>query len=280
MKIDIRIMDPIKHAREKMGAGLAFESGGLANGRGGQINWPKGDPTVPLPSPDVISAGDHEEIIVDGRHSVIFIQDTRDSKWTLENKPHESKKYHLFHCSTIDEMKRGGRFERYVVSQRTDGFFRAHTDKGKGEYVDAELQLCLNCMKLADIKMPLEDFVLNDYLAVSNNYIWSKLPLKKEWSRRDWGYPSNWSKISRNIRKQHNWQCEICHVNCSSHPQLLDVHHRNGVKPDVEHRNLQVLCKLCHQEQKFHNHYFVKKEDQNRIRKLREEQSKMWPKAG
>lgn len=85
-------------------------------------------------------------------------------------------------------------------------------------------------------------------------------------------YPKNWAAISNTYRKSHNYECEICGVNCNEHRRLTDAHHINGVKTDCSRKNLKCLCKYHHAE--LHGRSSeIEEEYLQALRKLWEEQN-------
>lgn len=86
------------------------------------------------------------------------------------------------------------------------------------------------------------------------------------------GYSKDWDKISYHYREYQNWTCEICHVNLSEHKGLLDTHHIDGVKQNNATYNLKALCKICHQKQPHHGHYYISNDDKSKLAMLRKAQ--------
>jgi hypothetical protein len=82
-------------------------------------------------------------------------------------------------------------------------------------------------------------------------------------------YPKNWNEISLSYKNSVGWCCENCHAVLAEHHHLLNVHHRNGVKADVDVTNLQALCKICHSEQCMHEHLILTEDERNVIEYLR-----------
>jgi len=65
-------------------------------------------------------------------------------------------------------------------------------------------------------------------------------------------YAENWDRMSRLIREQAGWECELCGSEAgNSHPKtgsevILTVHHINGDPTDNRRLNLLALCQRCH----------------------------------
>ena len=66
-----------------------------------------------------------------GEQVLLYIKDTRQSRFTLEHLPKEARRFHVAECQTLEAMRRKRRFERYVVTTRKDGIFLVEaTDPG------------------------------------------------------------------------------------------------------------------------------------------------------
>ena len=80
---------------------------------------------------------------------LLYIKDTGSDRWTLENRPEDSKRFHITDCNTLEGMRRKGRFDRYVITNNMDGNFRVEYSVGmlsQGETI-ARLQVCMNCLQ-------------------------------------------------------------------------------------------------------------------------------------
>ena len=89
-----------------------------------------------------------------GYQVVLYIP---DQGWRIESvldNPSEGKKVHVANCITLDEMKRRGRIERYVVRNGLSPNFLVSGKTREGEEIEgeAELRVCMNCMKLLNYK--------------------------------------------------------------------------------------------------------------------------------
>ena len=235
--------------------------------------WPDHVLDIPIGEVGQVERGSNDEIVVHGEYAIIHIQDTRNTKFQLEQSPEQSVKYHLFHCRTIEKMLRDGRFDRYVTTNRRDGQFQVQSreDNGCREDVLARLHCCKNCLERTDqAYQPPKSFDLDAYLQRNRGAVREgPIPHTKDTEGRSSDYPSNWREISKKTRMERGYQCEKCYVNLSEHKSLLHVHHRNGVKSDSRSSNLAVLCELCHSEQPGHSHMKVSAVNQREIIRLR-----------
>ena len=198
-----------------------------------------------------------------GEQVVLYIKDTRQDRFTLLHDIEKSRRFHVFECRTLDEMKGKGKFERYVVTTRKDGKFLVEaTDQiaRSVEEIEAPLAVCKNCLhelnwkNYASLKHPSniwESFSLQDFFAEFATLFASKPQYSDETAPKG-GYAKDWHQIATKIKQQHNWSCDKCGVNLSDHRSLLHGHHKNGVLYDNRLSNIDVLCLLCHSEQPDH----------------------------
>jgi hypothetical protein len=181
----------------------------------------------------------------------------------------DQPKFHFMACQTIQEMKSGGRFERYVVTNRTSGIFPVYMKNDR--YSPAEkkqeikLDVCRHCLSAynynnyrhatSDSKNDIvKNFDINLFFNGCKMHF-ENLPSRQDTSLLAGNiYLRNWPDISKSYRNSVKWHCESCGVDLSNHKSLLDTHHRDGVKTNTSVENLIALCKLCHAEQYGHAH--------------------------
>ena len=214
-----------------------------------------------------------------GEQIVLHIKDTRDTRWTLENQPEKSRRFHIAECETLQKMRQAGRYERYVASNGTTGMFKVDWfDDETGEVGETEsaLKVCKNCLKEVNYRgyhSPNGRLMLPEKQRQSKDQIWksfsmseflldfatffSTKPSRTADNAKIDRYVPEWAEISEKRRKEEDWTCENCNVCLVSSPNFLHVHHRSGVKTDNNKSNLQVLCGLCHSEQPMHEHMKV-----------------------
>ena len=200
-------------------------------------------------------------LILGGEHIVIYIKDTRQDKYTLLRYPEEAKKFHIAECSTIGQMRRKGRFDRYVATNRQDGKFLVEATDTDGEF-EAQLLVCMNCLKELDwkgcrnsdwdtIRVLRKEFSLQDFFAEYTTFF-SQRPRYTDLTAPRGGYAKDWHRRSTRTKQSRGYCCEKCGANFSNHKDLLHTHHKNGVTSDDRDGNLAVLCLLCHSEQPYH----------------------------
>lgn len=227
-----------------------------------------------------VTAGPGKLLTYEGEQVVLYIKDTRNSQWELENQPENSKRFHVAECKTLENMRNEGRFERYVVTNRKDGKFLVDwydfNTRERGE-TEAALKVCKNCLKSlnwrgyinpadrleeegVDQSKIWSDFSISEFLMEYSTFFHSK-PSRKDLTAELNDYVYDWPAISQRERRRANWTCKKCKVNLSSTPRLLHCHHKNGVVTDNNSSNLEVLCAICHSEQPLHQHMKVKARD-------------------
>lgn len=193
----------------------------------------------------------------------------------IEKNPSLGNKYHLTDCDKINKMKEENRFHRYMADNNSSGFFKIFDCYGEEKPV--RLNVCKYCLKKLNYKNynSNRDSVFNNFnLEEFFNYyvpLFQKLPNNVGQDKA--GYAEDWAEISKRYRASQKWCCEECGVNLVNDPDLLQVHHKNGVKQDNSNGNLKALCKECHQKQDYHEHLLVSSRDLKRLIMLRSQQS-------
>jgi hypothetical protein len=220
-----------------------------------------------------------------GEQVLLYIKDTRKSRYVLEHMPEKAVRFHVAECQTLDRMRRQERFERYVVTTRKDGLFLVEATDPETyelEELEAKLLVCKYCLRTlnydlynhrsyADQQGVWLDFSLDEFFGAYSTFFCSK-PTYTDQTAPKGGYAPRWARISIQYREERQWTCEKCGVNLSSRRGLLHVHHINGVISDNRHSNLTALCYLCHAQEPNHGRLKPPLNVQLRIKQLRAEQ--------
>ena len=212
----------------------------------------------------------------------------RDHIWgDFPADPAERKKIHFTVCSTLKDMKRSGRFERYRLTNRDDNRYLVDVrgEFGKTKELNGQiLYPCKKCLENVRYHCYTRDrgFMSDSGRAKIVREFDAKEAFRLLWRHFDMfqrqarglksatqptGYAANFRAISRAFRRSRNFTCEQCGVQLSAHQGLVDTHHISGDKSNNRYDNLRCLCKLCHAKQ--HPHYRVSPQDRRIIASAR-----------
>lgn len=216
-------------------------------------------------------------ISLKGRQVLLYIRDHSQIYDLAIADPGRGNKFHIAWCKTLDTMRQDGRFGRYHATNRLDGFFEI--DDGHGRHQDIELNVCKNCLEKLNYResankairqIVFASFVLKDFFSHYST-CFSYMP-KGLYNSTNSGYTEDWKEISNRIRKRSGYVCIDCGVDMSSHRNLCDVHHKDGVKYNNAEANLEVVCRDCHRKKPQHGGMFLSSSDMQAIKACRLQQ--------
>lgn len=218
-----------------------------------------------------------------GEQITLHIKDTGHSAEVLRDRPEDSRRFHIAECSTLAEMRQAGRFERYVVSNRKDGYFVVdwREESGRMGEMEAALKVCKNCLQTLNYQgyrwgiirrgRIWRAFDLKGFFMEYATFFQSR-PSRRETEAEVNRYVRNWPEIARKEKDKAGWHCQACGVCLEQEPRWLHCHHVNGVVTDNSDENLKVLCWLCHSKQPAHQHIKPPLEVLVAIKRYRREQ--------
>jgi hypothetical protein len=198
---------------------------------------------------------------------LLYIRDTYNDRDTLLHSPDNAVRFHIADCTWIEDRRRKGRLDRYVVTNSISGVFKVFAyDRFTRSYepdpILAHLRVCKLCLMRINYKGSAdtakrvrtkiwEEFSIAEFLEThSPRFV--ATPKYNVDNAPPPGYPKGWSEESRTYRAWKQWQCECCGVDLHSNKALLHTHHINGVQGDNTVSNLKALCELCHAAQPDH----------------------------
>jgi hypothetical protein len=192
------------------------------------------------------------------RRVLLYIRD-----WKIHGNYSSLPKFHISHCSTLEDMIRQGRFKRYVVSTRTDGIFNFNLIQSNENQVynrEEKLDVCKNCLKYlnyndysSDRYKAFETFDLNEFFARFACSPIKTTPLETDKTAPLSVYPDDWNARSIAFKNAANWICHRCKKDFSGgKSKFLHSHHKDGNTFDNRPSNIEVLCIFCHSKEPYH----------------------------
>lgn len=210
----------------------------------------------------LLTIEDDKTITLAGKRVLVYIREQHE-------RYYPNYKFHLANCSTLIDFQNNGRFEKYVASIRTDGFFKINII-GNNNFVKSDqiekLKVCKNCLTTLNyigynhsprMKNKIyNSFDLDEFFR-SYNFQNIKKPNHTDVTAQLNIYPKDWSDISIRYRLKKGFCCEQCGVNLKNDRKFLHVHHIDGHKANNFDENLKALCVKCHASQPGHGHMSV-----------------------
>lgn len=166
-------------------------------------------------------------------------------------------------------MREKNRFERYVVSTRTDGRFNLNVINGgrtKKELCDLLVcQNCLHFLRFNAFEMNwqkgrrldfVKEFKVDNFFDKYPRSLHQQIPKHDSDTAPLDTYSDDFETISRTVRNDSGWHCRRCGVDLSAREKQkwLHTHHKNGEKHDNRKENLEALCIGCHAKEPNHGH--------------------------
>ena len=270
MKLTVQV-SALELVRERMGAPLSSWTPRSKP----RVEWKPFEKEIAFS--EIHPLGGVGPLVHQGQQVILYIKNTRRDRQTLLSEPIKSPRFHIAECRTIEDMRRENRFQRYVVTNRTEGIFKVEATDWRTrevEEIDAELYVCKNCLDrlgLENDRTNWPEFSISAFFRDHETFFCS-LPRHTDITASPGGYPDNWPQIREIYKTRQSWVCEECRVNLSEkrHQALLHCHHRNGVVSDNGPENLQALCVECHDRQPGHGRYPPSEQERAILGRLRE----------
>jgi hypothetical protein len=204
-----------------------------------------------------------------GEPVILFIKETWNTVDMLKYDPGGKGRirFHILgDCSTLEQMKRKKRYDRYAFTKNQSGEFSVYAKKEKYSKdnikLNTKLAVCINCLLKLEYEGSgrdgrgrpssktfenKENFSIKEFF---KNYVQTIItkPKYSDVSYPEPGYNSAFHKIKKEIKQKRKYNCEECSVdlNLLAYRKLLHCHHVDGNTGNNSYKNLQALCICCH----------------------------------
>jgi hypothetical protein len=224
-----------------------------------------------------IEMDEHGLMYIDGQPVILFIKDTWNTADMLNHDPKGPNRIR-FHvvgdCTTMEQMKRRKRYDRYTFTANQGGKFLLFARKEKYSNlkvkVTAELAVCMNCLIRLKYKgsghdgigkpnnetrAAKEKFNIKNFF---NNFVQTLIskPKFSEISYPEPEYTAEFEMIKKKLKEAWKYKCSNseCKVDLSllAYRAMLHCHHIDGNPGNNNEHNLEVLCICCHAEKGWH----------------------------
>lgn len=199
-----------------------------------------------------------------GNRVLLYIRDVH-----IYRDEDREPRYHLCNCATLVTMTQSGRFERYVISTKSDGNFRINLIRYRSTMLEnRRLRVCQNCldtlclngfrlrMRQSEKERIVAEFTPDDFFRIYPRFLHVVKPKHDSDTAPLNDYSPDFPAVSERLRQEKGWRCQKCgQVLSATHlRRYLHVHHINGNRSDNAYQNLKVLCVACHAEEPQHAH--------------------------
>lgn len=205
-------------------------------------------------------------LILNGQQVIAYI---RDQSRPRDSNRDDLYRFHVADCTTLQQMRRKDRYQRYVAATRRDGLFIVnflgnYGDGPRENNVERCLYVCKNCLTRLNYKGyrtkskneqndTRNSFDLIEFFEENTSQI-KVVPTQTDISAPRNEYTLNWDQISRRYREKVGWMCERCSIDLRDNSEFLETHHIDGLRNNNGDKILWALCIGCHAEQSDHQH--------------------------
>jgi hypothetical protein len=211
---------------------------------------------------DVVTLKDNT-LSYKGQRVLVYIRDVMHYR-----KENNLPRYHIAYCKKLEEMRSNGRWARYVVANREDGYFQVSINNTlhKSERLDV-CQYCLEALRWnnftayrynkSERRNIVSNFSIVDFFIKYPKSLFSITPIYTSDTAPSNTYSSNWPLLSENLKQERGYRCGTSNCNITldgKDRRFLHVHHINGIRNDNSKNNLEVLCYRCHANEPLHSH--------------------------